>query len=177
MKKGIWGRGGGKDGRRREGRGSCGEGTGEGEGTVGIALCRRSTVCLWNSLLSWFLFQLHFVNLLVSCSSKSREYLVTSISTPGLWMTEQPCLCRTQTSGTSGSRLWPVSIQLGELVWSHLSTSREIQSLTQRWQKVSEIYLEGVCSKEAPGTLCVLQLGDALPVAEKMKSQSHSTAL
>lgn len=81
---------------------------GEEEGVVGKAQRRRehlggSPLEKFNSMsahlaawfsLYWFLFQLHSVNLMVSCasqsSSQSREYLVIAISTQGLWMTEQP---------------------------------------------------------------------------------------
>lgn len=56
------------------------------------------------------------------------------------WLSS-PCLNSTRTSETSGWRLWPASAQQGELVWSHLSTSRKIRSHIGGRKKASGIYL------------------------------------
>lgn len=93
-KKGIWGGEVWKMAKEGEEEGVVGKAQGRRE-HCGRALQRSLAVSVhpasWFSLY-WFLFQLHSVNLMVSCASQSslqsREYLVIAISTQALWMTE-----------------------------------------------------------------------------------------
>lgn len=95
-KKGIWGWGVWKMAKEGKEEGVVGKAQGRrrhcGESPLEKLNCVSVHLAAWLSLY-WFLFQLHSVNLMVSCasqsSSQSRECLVIAISTQGLWMTKQ----------------------------------------------------------------------------------------
>lgn len=94
------------------------------------------------------------------------------------WL-NSPCLNSTGTSETSGWRLWPVSAQEGELVWSHLSTSREIRSHISGRKKASGIYLylkESVL--QGPRSSLCSSAGESTSSGWEHKvTESQSTAL